>query len=127
MIVLTKEEILQLHNKLLAKTGGLSGIRDMGMLESAVLNCMQTFDETELYPTTIEKSAQTAFSICKNHPFNDGNKRTAILTMLVMLRLNHINLAYAQEELIHLGLGIADGSIDYEQIVEWIKHHIIPR
>lgn len=93
------------------------------MLELAVLNCMQTFDGKELYATVIEKSARTAFSLCENHPFNDGNKRTAILTMLVMLRLNNINLEYSQEELINLGLGIADGSIGYENIVEWIQQH----
>lgn len=123
MIILTKEEVLRLHEKLLEKTGGLPGVRDMGMLESAVLNCMQTFNETELYPTVLEKSARTAFSICKNHPFNDGNKRTAILTMLVILKLNSINLTYSQKELIDLGLGIADGSVNYENIVEWIKQH----
>ena len=121
MIILTKNEILQLHEKLLKRTGGLSGVRDMGMLESATLNCMQTFDEIELYPTIAEKAARTAFSICKNHPFNDGNKRTAILTMLVMLQLNNINLKYSQKELIALGLGIADGTIDYSQIVQWIN------
>lgn len=123
MIILTKEEVLRLHEKLLEKTGGLPGVRDMGMLESAVLNCMQTFNETDLYPTVLEKSARTAFSICKNHPFNDGNKRTAILTMLVILKLNSINLTYSQKELIDLGLGIADGSVNYENIVEWIKQH----
>ncbi len=123
MIILTKEEVLRLHEKLLEKTGGLPGVRDMGMLVSAVLNCMQTFNETELYPTVLEKSARTAFSICKNHPFNDGNKRTAILTMLVILKLNSINLTYSQKELIDLGLGIADGSVNYENIVEWIKQH----
>lgn len=123
MIILTKEEVLRLHEKLLEKTGGLPGVRDMGMLESAVLNCMQTFNETELYPTVLEKSARTAFSICKNHPFNDGNKRTAILTMLVILKLNSINLTYSQKELIDLGLGIADGSVNYENIIDWIKQH----
>lgn len=123
MIILTKEEVLRLHEILLDKTGGLPGVRDIGMLELAVLNCMQTFDGKELYATVIEKSARTAFSLCKNHPFNDGNKRTAILTMLVMLRLNDINLKYSQEELINLGLGIADGSIGYENIVEWIQQH----
>lgn len=121
MIVLTKSEVLRLHEKLIEKTGGLSGVRDMGLLESAVMNCMQTFDEMELYPTIIEKAAVMAFSICKNHPFADGNKRTAVLAMLTMLRINKVNLVYSQNELISLGLGIADGTIDYNQIVDWIK------
>lgn len=124
MIVLTKDEVLRLHENLLDKTGGISGIRDIGLLESAVSNCMQTFDEKELYPTVIEKCAVCAFSICQNHPFNDGNKRTAILAMLVMLQLNHIELEYTQEDLIKLGLDIAKGTVDYQYIVLWIKRHI---
>ncbi len=100
MIILTKDEILCLHEKLLNKTGGLAGIRDINMLESAVLNSLQTFDGNELYPTIIEKAAHMAFAICKNHPFVDGNKRTALLTMLVMLRINKILLKYSQTELI---------------------------
>lgn len=125
MIVLTKEEVIVLHEKLLSETGGLSGVRDMGLLESAVSNCMQTFDEEDLYPTVIEKAAVLVFSICKNHPFNDGNKRTAILSMLVILQLNQIKLSYSQKGLIALGLGIADGTIDYSHIVEWITRHIV--
>lgn len=125
MIILTKDEILFLHDKLIQKTGGLHGVRDMGLLESAVANCMQTFDEQELYPTIIEKAAVTAFSICKNHPFADGNKRIAILSMLMMLRLNKVELSYAQQELIDLGLGIANGNIDYDGIVDWLNNHCI--
>ena len=123
MIVLTKEEILSLHAKLIRKTGGLSGVRDMGLLESAALNCIQTFDEAKLYPTIIEKAAITAFSLCKNHPFIDGNKRIAVLTMLAMLRLNQVEISYTQQELIDFGLSIADNTLNYEGIVSWIKSH----
>ena len=125
MIILTKDEIIILHEKLLQATGGLTGIRDTGLLESAVMNCMQTFDEAELYPTIIEKAARIAFSICKNHPFNDGNKRVAVLAMLVMLKINKVELLYTQQELIDLGLGIADSCIDYPQILDWIKSHTV--
>ena len=123
MTVLTVSEVLLLHEKLIAKTGGLSGIRDMGMLESAVLNCSQTFDGEELYPTTIEKAARMAFGICKNHPFIDGNKRVAILSMLMMLRINGVTICYTQKELIGLGLGIAEGAIDDNGILDWINQH----
>ena len=125
MIILTKEEILLLHDKLIRKTGGLSGIRDMGLLESAAVNCMQTFEERELYPTIIEKAAITVFSLCQNHPFIDGNKRIAVLTMLVMLRLNRVELSYTQHELIDFGLRIADNALNYDSIIDWINAHCV--
>ena len=123
MTVLTVSEVIVLHEKLIAKTGGLGGVRDMGLLESAVLNCSQTFGGEELYPAIADKAVQMAFGICKNHPFLDGNKRTAILSMLVMLYINDVALCYTQKELIDLGLGIAEGSIDDEGIHGWIDRH----
>jgi len=123
-MILTVNEALGMHRKLIAKTGGLDGVRDIGILEMSVLSCTQTFNDEELYPSVIEKAARVAFSICKNHPFVDGNKRTAILCMLTALRINQIELIkYTQTELVSLGLGIADGSIDYQDIVLWIKEH----
>jgi death-on-curing protein len=64
-----------------------------------------------------------AFGICKNHPFVDGNKRTAVAAMLVILRVNDIEPAYTQRELVMLGLGVAGGEIGYEGIVDWIQTH----
>lgn len=125
MIILTKEEILLLHAKLIRKTGGLSGVRDIGLLESAIVNCMQTFDEVELYPTIIEKAAITAFSLCKNHPFIDGKKRIAVLTMLMILRLNQVEISYTQQELIDFGLSIADNTLNYDGVVDWIESHCV--
>jgi len=77
-----------------------------------------------LYPTIVEKAARMAYSICKNHPFVDGNKRAAVTSMLVMLRMNDVVSSHTQQELVALGLGIADGSIDYANIVAWIQTHI---
>jgi len=124
MIILTVSEIIGIHEKLTAATGGSPGLRDMGLLESAVLGCYQSFDDAELYPTITEKAARMAFALCKNHPFVDGNKRIAVTAMLVMLRLNGVTLTYTQQELISLGLGIADGSLDYQYILDWINTHI---
>lgn len=125
MIILTAEEILRLHRKLIDKTGGLDGVRDVGLLESSVMSCMQTFDDQELYPDIVDKAAWLTFSICKNHPFIDGNKRIAVLCMLTMLRINKIEISYSQKELIFLGLSVAEGSMGYEQIIEWIHQHKI--
>ena len=87
MITLTISEVAELHEKLITATGGSYGIRDAGLLDSAVLGCDQSFDGTDLYPSIVEKAARTAYAVCKNHPFIDGNKRTAVTSMLVMLRL----------------------------------------
>jgi death-on-curing protein len=125
MIVLTTNEVIELHERLITTTGGSAGLRDSGLLESAVQGCYQSFDGDDLYPTTVEKAARMAYSICKNHPFIDGNKRVAVTSMLVLLHMNDIFLRYKQQELVSLGLGIADGSVDYEEVVEWIKTHII--
>jgi death-on-curing protein len=124
MIILTTSEVIELHEKLVAATGGSPGLRDKGLLESAVLGCYQSFGGDDLYSTVIEKAARLAYAICKNHPFVDGNKRVSVTSMLVILRMNDINLSHTQQELITLGLGIADGSLEYENIVAWINAHI---
>ena len=124
MIILTTDEVIGLHKKLIQATGGSHGIRDMRLLESSVMSCTQTFGSEELYPTVIEKASRLAFSVCKNHPFIDGNKRVAVTVLLVVLRMNGVTLSFTQQELITLGLGIADGSIDYDNIIEWVRDHI---
>jgi death-on-curing protein len=121
--ILTVSEIILLHEKLITATGGERGIRDKRLLESAVLSCYQTFGGEELYPTVIEKAARMAFAICKSHPFIDGNKRTAIVSMLVLLRIRGISLRYTQAELVELGLKIANSFIEYEEIIMWIYLH----
>ena len=125
MINLTIDEITYLHEKLIQKTGGMSGIRDIGMLESAVYSAMQSFGDEEVYPTPIERAARLAYSVTMNHPFMDGNKRTGMLVMLMTLKLNRIAIEYTQQELIYLGLSVADGSNGYEEILNWIKVHRI--
>jgi death-on-curing protein len=124
MIILTADEIITLHSKLIAATGGSGGLRDKGLLESAVLNCYQTFDGDELYPGVIEKAARLAFSICGNHPFVDGNKRVAVTALLTILRLNDVAVSYTQKELVAFGLGVADRSLDYEAVLEWVRLHL---
>jgi len=125
MITLNVAEVISLHDKLLVATGGSPGLRDIGLLESAILSCYQSFDDADLYPTVIEKAARMAYTIAKNHPFVDGNKRVAVTSMLVMLRLNNISTLFTQDELIVLGLGVADGSIGYDEIVNWIHEHLV--
>lgn len=123
MITLTVSEILRLHQKLLDATGGLSGTRDLGLLESAVYSANQAFGEEEAYPTVEQRAARLAYAITQNHPFMDGNKRIGMLVMLMTLRLNHVQIRYTQSELIQLGLSVADSSFRYEDILAWINEH----
>ncbi len=123
MITLTVSEILRLHQKLLDATGGLSGTRDLGLLESAVYSANQVFGEEEAYPTVEQRAARLAYAITQNHPFVDGNKRIGMLVMLMTLRLNHVQIQYTQAELIQLGLSVADNSFRYEDILVWINKH----
>lgn len=123
MILLTVDEVIGLHEKMIAATGGSSGIRDKGLLESAIYSAISSYGDTEVYQTIQEKSARLAFSIIKNHSFIDGNKRTGIFVMLLTLQLNSVSIEYSQQELVELGLGIADGNINFESILAWIKMH----
>ena len=123
MITLTVSEILRLHQKLLDATGGLSGTRDLGLLESAVYSANQVFGEEEAYPTVEQRAARLAYAITQNHPFVDGNKRIGMLVMLMTPRLNHVQIQYTQAELIQLGLSVADNSYRYEDILAWITNH----
>lgn len=125
MIILTVEEIISLHEKIINKTGGSHGVRDMGLLESAVYSADNSFDDVELYPSIEEKSARLMFALTGNHAFVDGNKRIGVFVMLMTLELNSISLKFSQEELIELGLSVADGSWDYKKILDWIKSHEI--
>ncbi len=108
---------------LLSQTGGLEGIRDENLLESAVNAPFQTFGGEYIYKTTEAKAARLGFSLIKNHPFVDGNKRIGILVMITFLELNSISLTYTDDELIALGLGLADGSIDDKMLLDWIISH----
>lgn len=123
MIVLTVDEIILLHGKLLRATGGTPGLRDPGLLESAVLGVNAGFGDTERYPTVEAKAARLAFALVSSHAFVDGNKRIGMLAMLMLLRLNNVTLRYTQKELINLGLDAASGRANYEDILEWIFQH----
>lgn len=120
---ITLEQIIALHTLLAEKQQGhgLEGIRDRGVLESALESPFQSFGEQELYPTLLEKAARLAFGLIKNHPFLDGNKRIGILGMLVFLKINEVPLSFSNEELIDYGIGIAASKYSYEDIVEWLR------
>jgi death-on-curing protein len=117
------DEIISLHSRLISQSGGLDGIRDANLLDLSVNSPYHTFGGQHLYPTIQAMAAHLAFSLIKNHPFLDGNKRIGILAMMVFLKINGLPLACTDNELEKLGWGLADGSINEPELIEWIVSH----
>lgn len=124
MKILSESQILILHKHLIEAFGGSDGVRDPGLLESAVNAPFQTFAGRSLYPGIHRKAARLAFGIIRNHPFVDGNKRTGAHSMLVFLELNGISLQYDQQELIDIILATASGKADDNDLFYWICEHL---
>jgi len=123
MTVLNKEQIIMMHAMLIKQTGGLDGIRDEGLLDSAIKTPFQTFAGEDLYPTVQKKAACLCYSLVKNHAFNDANKRIGILSMMTFMELNNLEIECLDEELITLGINIASGKTGQEEILLWIMSH----
>ncbi len=117
------QDILILHDASIEDFGGGKGIRDMGLLESALARPFQTFGGDDLHPTAIEKAAAIAESLIINHPFIDGNKRTGMLVMITVLFEYKFALTAGQNELYDFIISISTGEIKFEQIVEWLKQN----
>lgn len=124
MIWLSKDQVLYLHSELIKATGGLDGLRDDNLLQSALLSPMQTYNSVELFPSLIDKAVRLACGLTQNHPFIDGNKRIGAHAMLVTLKLNGISLSYTQQELSSVFLELASGKIAYEELKVWVQSHI---
>ena len=123
MIRFGKEKVLLLHRILIEQTGGEDGVRDMGLLESALAACDATFDGKELFPGKEEKAARLCTGLVSNHAFVDGNKRIGIYVMLTFLEVNGIRLNVTDEELVEIGLSLAQSEMKYEELLAWIKAH----
>lgn len=125
MIRLSKPQILLLHEQLITETGGSSGLRDEGMLDSALNTPFQTFAGKDVYPSLQQKAARLCFGLVKNHPFVDGNKRIGAHVMLVFLALNGIELQHTQTELSEVILQLAAGTLQSTDLLDWILSHQI--
>lgn len=123
MTKLSKDKVLLLHQLMAEATGGSVGVRDNGLLESALENCFAAFDGVELYPTKEEKGARLGFSLISNHAFVDGNKRIGVYVMISFLEINGIKIDATNEEIIKIGISVADGSMKYEDVLDWINSH----
>ncbi len=123
MIRISTEKAQALHTMMAAATGGSDGIRSMDLLESALEGAFATFGGEELYPTIEEKGARLGFSLISNHAFIDGNKRIGVFVMLVFLEINGIALDCTDDDVIAIGLGVASGKMDYEDLLKWVLEH----
>ena len=123
MIRFSKEKILLLHQILAEATGGSIGIRDEALLDSALENAFAGFGDKEFYPSKEEKGARLGYTLISNHAFVDGNKRIGIYVMLSFLEMNGIRILCTDAEIVSLGLSVADGSMQYEQLLQWVLDH----
>jgi death-on-curing protein len=126
MRYLSLGEVVDLHRSLLQATGGASGIRDVGALESAVAQPKATFDGSDLYATLIEKAAALAFSLVQNHPFVDGNKRVGHAAMETFLVLNGSEVDAPVDDHERLMLDLAAGQIGRGELIDWLRQHLKP-
>lgn len=123
MIKFSKEKVLLLHKILAEATGGSVGVRDEGLLDSALEAAFAGFGDREVYPSKEEKGARLGYALISNHAFVDGNKRIGVYVMLSFLELNGIRIRCRDEELVHIGLSVADGSMAYEELLQWVLDH----
>ena len=124
--MISKEEILRYHKLSIGRYGGSHGIRDEGLLESAIARPYQTFGGEDLYQTVHEKAAAIMESIIINHPFVDGNKRTGFLAMFAILLKENIKLIANDENIYKFTIQVSTGETRFEDIVLWLKQNSNP-
>lgn len=121
MIKLSQEKVLLLHELITRETGGDPNIRDTALLNSALESAFQTFGGQELYPTREEKGARIGFALIANHAFVDGNKRIGMFILLTFLEVNGVKIRPTVDDVVRVGLEVASGEMQYEDLLEWIR------
>jgi len=118
---LTVADVLLLHYLAIEKSGGSHGIRDLGLIESAVARPRATFGREDLYKGLFDKVAVLCHSLIKNHAFIDGNKRTSLLSSMTMLELNGYKFNCSQNDLVSFGFAIDNENVKESEIAAWFK------
>jgi len=127
MRYLTVEEVLALHAHVLEQSGGMSGLRDCGLLESAIAQPQMTFAGTDLFPEVVDKAAALGFFLICNHPFADGNKRVGHLAMEMLLYLNGFEIEAPVDKQEKIILQVAAGELRREAFADWLRAHTRPK
>lgn len=125
MNYLTAAQVLFIHARLIAETGGATGLRDLGLLEAAVARPQATFDGADLYPDRSAKAAALMASLVQSHPFVDGNKRVGVTAAGMFLQRNGLRLTATNDEVEALALAVAQGAMTTEQIAIWFVQHTV--
>ena len=120
MIKFSQEKVLLLHKLITEETGGDPNVRDIALLNRALESAFQTFDGQELYPTKEEKGARIGYALISNHAFVDGNKRIGMYVLLTFLETNGIKIRPTVDDVARVGLAVAAGEMQYEDLLEWI-------
>ena len=123
MMRFSKERVLLLHKLMAEATGGSVGVRDEALLDSALESAYAGFGDREFFPSKEEKGARLGFALISNHAFVDGNKRIGVYVMLAFLEMNGNKTQCTDEELIQVGLAVADGSMNYDALLQWVIDH----
>lgn len=124
MRYLTVNEVLEIYSRVMQQTGGATGIRDLGALESAIAQPRMTFDGEELYPNIVEKASALGFSLIQNHPFVDGNKRSGHAAMELFLVLNGCEIDATVAEQVTTILQVASSQMERKSFTNWLRTHI---
>lgn len=125
MIKFSKDKVLLLHKLIAQETGGSIGVRDEGLLESALEVAFSGFGDKEFYPTKEEKGARLGYNLISNHAFVDGNKRIGMYVMLTFLEVNGIHMDCNNDDVSQTGLAVASGKMDYDALLQWVRDHRI--
>ena len=124
-IQFTIQDIYELHKQLEDEFVLSSGIRDESLLISAVNSPFQTFMGSDLYPSIYDKSAQLCYGIANNHPFTDGNKRTALHSMYVYLIINGFDITATQQDVENMIINVAAGNMTNTELVQWLRENTV--
>jgi len=123
MNLLSLEQLLEIHSLVVDITGGGAGLRDLGRLEAAIATQTQNVFGEELYPDVIDKAAAMIRGIVADHPFVDGNKRTAMLAGLTLLAINNIHFGANPGDVEDFAVKVATDKLDVLTIILWLRHH----
>lgn len=113
-----------MHADLIQVFGGTAGVRNEALLASSIAAPLSTFGSEELFPALTQKAARLGFGLVSNHPFFDGNKSVVVHAMLVLLALNRVEVTVSNDELVRIGLALAQGLMGHEDLAEWISNAI---
>lgn len=122
---LTTPQVLAIHDQVVKRFGGSLGLRDLGLLQASVERPKATFSKKFLYKSLFEKAAALFQSLLKNHPFIDGNKRTALTAAGIFLKMNGFELQNTHQEEVRFTLKVDQENLTVEQISKWLKDHSI--